>query len=88
MMWLSIMFLTAITMSCGASWVHRAVIDSTMIGPKFDGVGGVSGGGGGTRLLRDYPTTQRNEILDLLFKPNWGMVPHDAALPDMSLSVS
>lgn len=36
------------------------------------GHGGVSGGGGGTRLLYDYDDKQRSEILDLLFKPKFG----------------
>eukprot|EP01047_Picozoa_sp_COSAG01_P051316 COSAG01_NODE_5282_length_4358_cov_16.208734_4_plen_213_part_00 len=38
----------------------------------FDGVGGASGGGGGTRLLVDYPEPQRSDILDMLFKPKHG----------------
>jgi len=42
-------------------------------GIVFDGVGGNSGGGGGTRLLVDYPPAQRSDILDLMFKPKFGM---------------
>ena len=38
----------------------------------FDGVGGLSGGGATSRLLVDYQEEQRIEILDLLFKPNYG----------------
>ncbi|HDR9881386.1 TPA: galactosylceramidase [Burkholderia cenocepacia] len=38
----------------------------------FDGFGAVSGGGGNSRLLMDYPKQQRDEILDYLFKPNYG----------------
>jgi hypothetical protein len=38
----------------------------------FGGVGGASGGGGGTRLLVDYPPQQRSDILDMLFKPQYG----------------
>jgi galactosylceramidase len=41
-------------------------------GDRFDGIGAVSGGGATTDLLKDYPAKQRNEILDLLFKPNFG----------------
>ena len=41
-------------------------------GHRFDGVGGVSGGGGGTRLLLDYDEPARSEILDYLFKPGYG----------------
>ncbi|WP_412180749.1 hypothetical protein [Streptomyces sp. ADMS] len=38
----------------------------------FDGVGAASGGGGNTRLLADYPVTQRNQILYYLLKPGYG----------------
>ena len=41
-------------------------------GRIFDGVGGLSGGGGTTRLLVDYPPKQQKQILDYLFKPNYG----------------
>src|SRR5438876_2708105 len=41
-------------------------------GRTFDGVGAVSGGGGNSRLLIDYPEPQRGQILDYLFKPGVG----------------
>ncbi len=41
-------------------------------GRTFDGVGAISGGGGNSRLLIDYPAEQRNQILDYLFKPGYG----------------
>ncbi|MFI7330343.1 ricin-type beta-trefoil lectin domain protein [Micromonospora aurantiaca (nom. illeg.)] len=41
-------------------------------GQTFDGVGAVSGGGGNSRLLIDYPEPQRGQILDYLFKPGHG----------------
>jgi len=41
-------------------------------GRTFDGVGAISGGGGNSRLLIDYPAAQRNQILDYLFKPGYG----------------
>ncbi len=47
-------------------------VDGTSGGRTFDGVGAVSGGGGNTRLLVDYPSTQRNQVLDYLFKPGYG----------------
>ncbi len=47
-------------------------VDGTSPGRTFDGVGAISGGGGNTRLLVDYPATQRNQILDYLFKPGYG----------------
>jgi len=48
------------------------VIDSASPGRTFDGVGAISGGGGNSRLLIDYPEQQRSQILDYLFKPNYG----------------
>ncbi|HEX4472423.1 MAG TPA: NPCBM/NEW2 domain-containing protein [Nocardioides sp.] len=41
-------------------------------GRTFDGVGAISGGGGNSRLLIDYPAKQRSQILDYLFKPGAG----------------
>jgi hypothetical protein len=47
-------------------------IDGTAPGRTFDGVGAISGGGGNSRLLIDYPEPQRSQILDYLFKPGYG----------------
>jgi O-glycosyl hydrolase len=41
-------------------------------GRAFDGVGAISGGGGNSRLLVDYPEPQRSQVLDYLFKPGYG----------------
>lgn len=41
-------------------------------GRTFDGIGAISGGGGNSRLLIDYPEPYRTQILDYLFKPNTG----------------
>ena len=41
-------------------------------GRTFDGVGAVSGGGATSVLLKDYVEPQRSQILDYLFKPNFG----------------
>ena len=46
-------------------------IDGNASGLIFEGIGGVSAGAS-SRLLMDYPEAQRNEILDYLFKPNFG----------------
>ncbi len=46
-------------------------IDGRAAGRTFDGIGAISAGAS-TRLLPDYPDQQRREILDLLFKPNYG----------------
>ena len=43
---------------------------------SFDGIGGISGGGGTSRLLIDYPAHQQSQILDYLFRPNYGASLH------------
>lgn len=47
-------------------------IDGKGTGRIFDGVCGVNAGGGVGRLLMNYPEPQRSQILDFLFKPNFG----------------
>ncbi|GAA4639817.1 hypothetical protein GCM10023196_102940 [Actinoallomurus vinaceus] len=47
-------------------------VDGTKGGRTFDGIGAISGGGGNSRLLTDYPEPQRSRILDYLFKPGYG----------------
>jgi glycosyl hydrolase family 59/ricin-type beta-trefoil lectin protein/glycosyl hydrolase family 59 (putative galactocerebrosidase) len=47
-------------------------IDGGASGRTFDGIGAISGGGGNSRLLFDYPEPQRTQILDYLFKPGVG----------------
>lgn len=42
---------------------------------EYDGHGGLSAGAS-SRLLYDYPEQQRNEILDYLYKPNFGASLH------------
>jgi galactosylceramidase len=46
-------------------------ISGTDLGRTYEGVGGVFSNGM-TKLLMDYPANQRNDILDLLFKPKFG----------------
>jgi hypothetical protein len=41
-------------------------------GRTFEGVGVLSGGGGNTKLLKDYNEPYRSQILDYLFKPKFG----------------
>ncbi len=52
------------------------IIDKSHVGDKYWGLGGLSGGGATSRLLPDYPEKQKAEILDLLFKPNYGASLH------------
>jgi hypothetical protein len=47
------------------------VIDGASPGRTFDGLGALSAGAS-SRLLVDYPKKQRDQILDYLFKPNYG----------------
>ncbi|GAA1899814.1 ricin-type beta-trefoil lectin domain protein [Streptantibioticus ferralitis] len=55
-----------------APTLTAVTVDGHGTGRTFDGVGAISGGGGNTRLLTDYPPKQRGEILDYLFKPGYG----------------
>jgi hypothetical protein len=59
---------------CGFAGPARAAdvtLDGTQTGRTFAGLGAVSAGAA-SRLLVDYPEPQRSEILDFLFKPNYG----------------
>ena len=47
-------------------------VTGTGTGRVFNGIGAISGGGGNTRLLTDYPAAQQSQILDYLFKPGYG----------------
>ncbi|GIJ51416.1 galactosylceramidase [Virgisporangium aliadipatigenens] len=70
------MTLTAAAVLVAVASPARAATAITVNGSSggrvFDGVGAVSGGGGNSRLLIDYPEPQRSDILDYLFKPGYG----------------
>ena len=55
-----------------ASPAQSIAIDAASGGKIFDGVGAISGGGGNSRLLIDYPEPYRSQVLDYLFKPGYG----------------
>jgi O-glycosyl hydrolase len=57
--------------AASARVVQPIAIDGRNGGRRFDGLGGVSAGAS-TRLLFDYPEPARSDILDFLFKPNYG----------------
>ncbi|WP_320775396.1 galactosylceramidase [Streptomyces sp. CRN 30] len=59
-----------------ATGVQRIAVDGAGTGRVFDGVGAISGGGGTSRLLVDYPEPQRRQILDYLFEPGYGASLH------------
>jgi galactosylceramidase len=48
------------------------VVDKNGIADKYWGLGGLSGGGATSRLTIDYKEPQRSQLLDILFKPNFG----------------
>src|SRR5215472_11350180 len=60
----------------------HVTIDGARAGAVFQGVGAISGGGGNSRLLIEYPPAQRQQILDYLFKPGYG-----AALQILKLEI-
>jgi hypothetical protein len=63
--------------------ITRIVVGTASLSEDvFDGIGGASGGGGGTRLLVDYPEPQRSDILDMLFRPL-----HGASLQHLKVEV-
>lgn len=49
----------------------RVVIHGDRLGFPFEGTGALSAGAS-SRLLLDYPEPERSQILDCLFKPNYG----------------
>jgi O-glycosyl hydrolase len=55
-----------------AATTTTVTVNGASTGRTFDGVGAISGGGGNSRLLIDYPAAQRSQILDYLFKPGYG----------------
>ena len=66
-----------LTAAASSSTTYR--VDTTAgvgLGPVFEGVGAISGGGGESVLLPHYPEQQREEILDYLFKPSYAAALH------------
>ena len=63
-----------LTLFIYTSWLHAEstiLLDASCSGRTFEGIGAVSAGAS-SRLLIDYPEPQRSQILDYLFKPNYG----------------
>ncbi|MGC1377167.1 MAG: hypothetical protein WA821_13130 [Anaerolineales bacterium] len=54
-----------------ANAAKAVTIDGNSAGRLFDGIGMVNSSGT-SKLLKDYPTAQRSDILNYLFKPNYG----------------
>src|SRR5690349_843593 len=64
--------IAAATPAARAAAGTSITVDPASSGRVFDGVGAISGGGGNSRLLVDYPEPQRSQILDYLFTPGYG----------------
>jgi O-glycosyl hydrolase len=63
------------TLICPAAPARAATaitINGGSGGRTLDGIGAISGGGGNSRLLVDYPEPERGQILDYLFRPGYG----------------
>jgi galactosylceramidase len=58
----------------GAGIVSAQVVhlSAQSAGKQFDGIGAVDGGGATSVLLKDYPEPQRQQIIDLVYKPMFG----------------
>lgn len=69
---IAVILLTVIS----AVYAQYIVDDSNGLGPTFDGIGGLSGGGATSRLLPSYSVEVVDKILDLLFKPNFAASLH------------
>jgi hypothetical protein len=64
-----------------SAWVLDITLDPHQPGRIFEGIGAVSAGAS-SRLLIDYPEPQRSQILNYLFKPNYG-----AALQHLKIEI-
>ena len=64
-------FLGLLALSSAKGTDTAIPINANEKGRTFDGIGALSAGAS-SRLLIDYPEPQRSEILDYLFKPNFG----------------
>ena len=64
--------LFAASLCAAAAQSTYTIDDSAGPAKTFHGIGGLSGGGATSVLLPSYAEPQRSEILDFLFKPNFG----------------
>ena len=68
----SSVFVASVTLLQHGSAQTNITLDAARAGRAFEGFGSVSGGGNTSRLLPDYPDPERKQILDYLFKPQFG----------------
>ncbi|KAK2173759.1 hypothetical protein NP493_850g00032 [Ridgeia piscesae] len=60
---------------CAGNTDYTVSVDSG-VARRFDGIGAISGGGATSKLLVNYPLKERAEVLDFLFKPQYGASLH------------
>ncbi|XP_030580847.1 galactocerebrosidase isoform X2 [Archocentrus centrarchus] len=73
----SVLFVSVVSLFVHLSSCHVYVLDDAGgLGRVFDGIGGLSGGGATSRLLVNYAEPYRSQILDYLFKPDFGASLH------------
>jgi O-glycosyl hydrolase len=63
---------TTATATPAAAASASITVNGTQGGRTFDGIGAISGGGGNSRLLSDYPAAAQQQVYDYLFKPGYG----------------
>lgn len=73
---LSILCLSLLVASNAQTTTTYAITDSAGPARVLDGIGGLSGGGATSVFLPSYPEPARSQILDYLFKPNFGASLH------------
>jgi len=66
----------AILVAANAQTTSYSITDSAGPARVLDGIGGLSGGGATSVFLPSYPEPARSQILDYLFKPNFGASLH------------
>jgi Glycosyl hydrolase family 59 len=62
---------SGVTAGAASAATTGITVNGSQGGRTFDGIGAISGGGGNSRLLTDYPAAQQQQILDYLFKPGY-----------------
>ncbi|XP_008315988.1 galactocerebrosidase isoform X2 [Cynoglossus semilaevis] len=73
---LSVLVVSLLLLFTSAQPLTYDLDDRKGLGRVFDGIGGLSGGGATSRLLVNYAEPYRSQILDYLFKPNFGASLH------------
>ena len=58
--------------ACALGAATTIPLNFSLAGASYEGIGALSGGGGVTRLLIDYPLPLQQDIYDILFKKDAG----------------